>query len=274
MSKENTELKSKIIDWLQKQGYPLEMSVARKFRTLGFNTIQSDYYKDIDTEVSREIDVTAYIQNEIDGVLIRTEFFVECKSAIDKPWIILTSSDIQLADRARIVQRAASKLGQAFLESVSEREDILKLPIFLIPNRAGYGLIQAFSDHVDIPYGAIMGAIKAAVAEVKEMDKFPAISRRICLVSFPVVIIDGLLYECYLNKDGEVIIKEAEIGTLLWRNPIVGMPHSIVNIVPMGYLDTFLKGAVKTARMLTEDCSRELNSARSEFGKEKAKGMY
>ncbi|MGD0995952.1 MAG: hypothetical protein ABR909_10580 [Candidatus Bathyarchaeia archaeon] len=270
MSKENTELKGKIIDWLQKQGYPFEMSVARKFRTLGFNTMQSDYYKDIDTEVSREIDVTAYIQNEIDGVLIRTEFFIECKSARDKPWIILTSSDIHLADPARIVQRAASKLGQAFLKSVSRREDILKLPGFLIPNRAGYGLIQAFGDHVDVPYGAIMGAIKAAVAEVKAIDKSPTFSRRICLVSFPVVILDGSLYECYLNKDGEVIVEEAEIGTLLWRNPVVGMPHSIVNIVPMGYIDTFLKGAIKTSRMLTENCSRELNSAISEFRKEKA----
>ncbi|WP_312356464.1 hypothetical protein [Empedobacter sp.] len=50
----------KIKEWINKNGYPLEMYTSRIFKNNGFNVAQSLYYKDISTEKYREIDILAH----------------------------------------------------------------------------------------------------------------------------------------------------------------------------------------------------------------------
>jgi hypothetical protein len=53
------ELKTKVEEWISKEGYPLEMQVAQIFQEAGYSVTQSDYYEDFETGKHREIDVTA-----------------------------------------------------------------------------------------------------------------------------------------------------------------------------------------------------------------------
>ncbi|MGA3117871.1 MAG: hypothetical protein ABSF90_25990 [Syntrophobacteraceae bacterium] len=53
------DLKNKIREWPDKQGYPLEMTVARAFQEAGFYVSSSEYYLDADEKKPREIDVIA-----------------------------------------------------------------------------------------------------------------------------------------------------------------------------------------------------------------------
>jgi len=50
-------MKEKILKWLNKQGYPLEMEVASKFLDNDFGVEQSKLYNDPETGTLREIDI-------------------------------------------------------------------------------------------------------------------------------------------------------------------------------------------------------------------------
>ena len=47
-------MEDKILDWLNTQGYPLEMRVARAFQRQNFHVRQPVYYDDPDEKNSRE----------------------------------------------------------------------------------------------------------------------------------------------------------------------------------------------------------------------------
>ena len=70
-------MEDKIRKWLETQGYPLEMRVAREFKSHGFRVLQSEYYTDPESGASRETDVIAHVQEELDGVLTRVAFVIE-----------------------------------------------------------------------------------------------------------------------------------------------------------------------------------------------------
>lgn len=114
------ELNKKITDWVYAQGYPLEMRVARAFRTKKFRTTQSEYYIDPENGDSREIDVVASKQYTIDESLVKISVCVECKSTKKHPWVVFTSRDTQLAKPASVVQRPASDLGYSLLYSICQ----------------------------------------------------------------------------------------------------------------------------------------------------------
>jgi len=234
------------------------MLTARAFRKLHFHAIQADYYDDPETGKPREIDVSASMQTETNDTLFVVRFCIECKLARDKPWVIFTSSDIKLADPARIVQRAASSLGHALLENIHKLEDIRNLPVFLIPERPGYGLTQSFTNGQDTPYAAIMSAAKAAIAEANDADRFSKLVAPVCAIVFPVVVIDGLLLECYLDERNQMMVEEVQRGILVWRSQIVGMPHTIVHVITLQALDDFVHEAEKTSLALLLTCDKEL----------------
>lgn len=81
---------AKVLAWLRKGGVPLEYEVARLFRGAGFRAEQGRNYVDAIEGKTREIDVVATL-------LITTApnthllAVIECKSATNKPWVILTT---------------------------------------------------------------------------------------------------------------------------------------------------------------------------------------
>lgn len=245
----NQTPESSISKWLETQGYPLEMLVAREFRKGGFRTIQSEYYTDPETDTKREIDIYASAQESSDAVLFRVSLCIECKQSREKPWVLFTSEDIRLASRARVVQRASTRLGENLLQKLMADEQIQRLKLFSLASRPAYGITQAFTSGQDIPYAACMGAAKCAAAKVNQANQYP---EPVCEVSFPVVIVDGKLFESYLSEDGEVIINEVESGTLVWRNPVVAMPHTIVRISTLSNLKSLVSEAASAAGKLFE----------------------
>jgi hypothetical protein len=237
----------KVAEWLRTEGYPLEMQVAAAFRKSGFQTIQSEFYDDPDTGKPREVDVHASMQREIAATLVRVSFSVECKVSRDKPWVLFSTGDALLAEPATVAQRAATPLGQRFLYGLAWQKAMQRLPLFALPARPSYGLAQAFGG-ADRAYEAVMSAAKAAAVSVRE----GANSHGLCEIVFPVVVLDGRLFEAFLAEDGSARTLETASGTLIWRQQIVGMPHTIVAIVTLADLDSFLRQAVETADALLE----------------------
>lgn len=89
LSKPEKHLENKISDWLKKHGYPLEMTVAHALQNAGYYVIPSASYKDPDTDIVREIDLTAQRHCGIDKpVFFQVACTIECKLSPDKPWIL------------------------------------------------------------------------------------------------------------------------------------------------------------------------------------------
>jgi hypothetical protein len=255
---DSSDLLSRLSGWLEEQGYPLEMVVARTFREADFRTLQSSYYTDPESDVQREIDVIAYRQNQIGKILVRVSFAIECKLSRDKPWVLFTSEDVRLAGPARVVQRASSGLGHKFLSSIARDEDIQTLNMLSLPRRPGYGVTQAFTSGQDTPYTACMGVAKCAVAEVLAADKASRTQGPLLKIVFPVVVMDGKLFECYLTEDGAITVLEIERGILVWRNPIVRVPHTIIDIVTVTGLPSLVRDANEAAVRLLA-CKEAVN---------------
>ncbi len=246
----STNLNDKLMNWLNEQGYPLEMATAQLFRQHGFRAFQSDFYTDPESNTQREIDVLAYRQKEVEDAQLRVSFSVECKNAKDKPWVMFSSEALKLAPPARVFQRAGSKLAIYFLRLLSRHETIQKAPLFSLPRRPGYGVTQAFSNGQDVPFTACVGAAKSAIAKATAVDSFIKFQGAISEIVFPVVLIEGKLFECYLSEDNAPILNEIQEGVLVWRNPVVQMPHTIIHILTLDSLPNFLSQANETIDLL------------------------
>jgi hypothetical protein len=235
-----SELENKVRAWLDEQGYPLEMRVACAFRRAGFRVRQSDYYRDPTTNAQREIDVVAHIDREIEGRLVRVQFMIECKLSRSKPWLMFCSSDLRLAPPARVAQRTATRRAAVFLEGFAQRKNIQDLDLFRVTEPAAYGATQAFTTGNDVVYMALTSVGAAVTAEAQEAGELEY------AFFFPVVVVEGKLFSCVLQDDASISVTETSRGTLLWRNPIAGKPHTIVNILSDSYLQDFATNSAKS----------------------------
>jgi len=249
MSEKN--LKTKVFEWLESQGYPLEMLVASKLRENHFRVFQSEYYNDSEhADVSREIDILAYKQVEIKGILFRLTLVIECKLSFKKPWILFSSQETRVAKPAQVAQRVASTLGSIFLKSLAQDEEIQCLPLFSLPDRCGYGVTQAFTSGKDIPFEAITTVSKCALSKASEANAAFKDQGPLAEIIFPVVIVDGKFFDCYLNTKNEAEISEINCGHLVWRNPIVREPHTLLRISTIADLENLIANANETIESL------------------------
>lgn len=230
-------INDRITDWLNSQGYPLEMSVAEVLQNLNFNVRQSEYYIDEESAQHREIDIVASLQKEVGDKLIRISLILECKVSKDKPWIIFTSKNTRIATPGRVAQRAGSKFGNIILRNLAHKKEIQDLNLFSLPERPGYGLTQAFTSGNDVAYNSCISVSKATRAIVIQADQIR--NERYVNISFPILVIDGRLFETYLNDSNEMSVNEVSQGILLWRNPVIGMPHTVINVITKDVLEDY-----------------------------------
>lgn len=252
-------LPNKVLAWLETQGYPLEMRVSRAFQQGGFHVVQSDYYRDRETEELREVDVVAGVQKRIGKILLRVTCVIECKSSSSKPWILF-ASDRKLSAPARVTQRAGNYLAQAFLDEICKHAEVQSLPILQVPARPAYGMTQAFTSGADVCYAATMSVANAALGYVYRDE--PITQKRsapdLLEVVFPIIVTEAPLFSAYLEEESSISLTEENSGLLLWRKELVGMPHTIVHVVTAQHLKDFVDSASASAQRLIELCEGEL----------------
>lgn len=127
-------------------------------------------------------------------------------------------------------------------------------------DRAAYGLTQAFTSAADITYAAVTSVAKATLAQTVEADEASEMQFPVCEIVLPVIVIDGRLFQSYVASDGSAVIAEVVAGTLLWRNPLVKQPHSIIQIVTMSGLDSYITQARSFSDVLFTTSESELST--------------
>lgn len=223
-------LKDQVQNWLQENGYPLEMEVSQAVKNAGFSVVQSEYFEDPETGTLRETDIVAYTQHQEDAGRAIFALVAECKSGKDKPWVLFTASEYYPAYPAglSVSRRASSEEGMSIMRVLSSRPEIQDSLLFEVPERPGYGLTVALrQSNNDIAYGALMSVSKASLGVVERLTK----KGESTLVPFawPILIIDAPLFEVYLDEQGKIVTSEIDKGLLIWRNPIIAN-HTIIPI--------------------------------------------
>ena len=224
------------------------MRVAKAFAEERFEVIQSRYFEDPEEGKLREIDLTAARLEVEDGFMASVVFAVECKSSPDKPWVLLSSAD---RERPSLLQsfQGSALVSQSVTRDyghVMYRSDP-SIPVIHPGPRYGYGVTQAFTSGVDVPYKAVRSAVKSAVARVHETGESDEYTFVV-----PVVVFEGRLFECRLDKEGRTLVDEIESGTLWWRSSVAGFDRPKVRIVTETALPAFIEQASAFARNLIE----------------------
>jgi hypothetical protein len=253
MSQGKDDLPEKLNDWLRREGYPFEMRVAQSFRKAGFHITQSDYYTDPETNTPREIDVVATAQRSTkDNLIFRIMFLIECKSSTDKPWLLFCGPEKNMAAPGRVAQRLASKIGMLVFHELANDKSVQQLALFSLRAPVGYGLTQTFKKDKDLAYAATCGIGNAAKAAAIRWNSHPHRDRIVELI-FPVIAIDGRLFQSNLDETGEISVTEITWATLVWRNAMPPLSTTIIDVQTRTSIDSFAAQSFEAAHTLLTD---------------------
>jgi len=235
-------LRKKIINWLEKTGFPLEMDAAVPFRKHGFEVRQSSVVLDTQENKPRELDILA-IDPDIHGILSLT-CVLECKSS-KQPWIVFTSDDaLENYNRQFAFSIMSKNARSAIVDLVSARSDLWD-KYFKRSNRSGYAMRQALNDK-DTAYTASMAVLKACNVIVgKDYDGvLPALN-----FAFPIIVVDTPIFECSKNEEGKLVVTELKKSEFLFSSYV---PNSVGCCIKIVHIDE-LEEVAKYFRTLCND---------------------
>ena len=252
------DLNKKVLEWVVGQGYPLEMKVATSFRNRGFEVIQSHYYPDPENNDLREIDIVA-ITPEYTG-LIDVSFVIECKSSKKKPWVLFTSEHTLEGLNILFSYCINSDSAREILIE-KEMETGVKLPWMKKSGRVAYGLTQAFTTGSDVTFKASTGVLKAAISRKRilgEKGYSPFV------FVFPVIVVDGKIFECFIDKHGELSIQQFHHGFYHFPFDVAGEFGTCIQILTVNGIDKFTEQAKNVSdtllSLLKKDVEKKLKT--------------
>jgi hypothetical protein len=233
-------LSAKVKNWVEQQGYSLEMRVAKKFQENGFAVSQFEHFIDQESHSVRPVDVVATLSQDFGSSRVVIKLFIECKySSKDKPWVIIATSEKfdKYAFFSRILKgqhpsnwaNIDNIQGKLTAKLIQSSEKAGSLDSFTIKN-PGYVVAESFKSQGDHAYEAIMQISKCVEAHDSEEEDtykktiqlWDQVDDQIQLsqmglfisIAFPVVVINGQLFESYLAENNTVQVSEIESGAV------------------------------------------------------------
>jgi hypothetical protein len=252
-SKEET-LHDKVLSWLETQGYDTEMKAAMALRSAGLDVLQSPYYQDPETKISREIDIVSRLTDQIG--LITLYSVIECKKS-QKPWIAFTSSSG--LNRITSFSVTAKKTRHILSNRVT---DMLKVDWFRKHNRIAHAITEAFTTKEDSTFKAGISATKASIALSQE-EAFGKVGLNFF---FPTVILDGKLFECYLDEKGNSILSEIDSVFLHFQIKFGEHHGASVHVVTLNYFNKYCEELKNTFDQLKQILKKERTDIAAKLG--------
>jgi hypothetical protein len=141
------------------------------------------------------------------------------------------------------------------IKDAALRSRLLDLPLF--QRYVGHGITQGFTPGQDTPYKAVMSAFKASLDRIKqfsEVETEPGVlaEQRLMCIVFPVVVIDGRLFEYSVGEAGKWHIVEVESSALYWKGMGRSYSSTLVHVVTRPGLAEFIQQANEATGVLIE----------------------
>lgn len=268
----NQDLPTQVKKWVEEQGYSLEMRVAKKFQENGFTVSQFEHFVDQESGSVRPVDVVVSLAKDIGNSLVVIKLYIECKYSVkDKPWVIVVTSDKfdKHSFFSRILKdqhpsswsNIETLQGRVTAKIIQALDSNSGLDLFSIKN-PGYVIAESLTNQKDHAYEAIIQISKSVEAHDMETEEIYKQTTQtlddaeitdgalnfglFVSIAFPVVLINGQLFESYLGKNNEVEVSEIQNGMVFvpYRrhetNPHSQVILSPVTVVTEKYLDDYV----------------------------------
>ena len=209
-------MENKIREWLEKSGYPLELSAVEILNKYNYKSSPSSLYQDYETNKIREIDIIAHKRIESKEIEVEFKFIIECKKS-NKPFILLTSNS-EVAPISEImfnvdVEHPTTHSVITAFKNLKFSDSIKKFsPAYAIGNK----IIQGFVDSDEMVYSAVNSIAKSfkyfleSEKNIYEMD----IEANCYSLSIPVLLIDAPFYKIFFDDTNSLQIQELEKAIL------------------------------------------------------------
>lgn len=205
-------MEKKILEWLNKTGYPLEMWAESVLTDNMFRTTSSFLYQDQETEIFRELDLQSRLTlaSKDESIILDINLLIECKKS-DKPFILLSN---------KIERNNSISIGNYY--GIDDPSAIIAInnpdASFQLSgiNGTGFKLIQGFVNGDEIPHRAINSLIKSfndyLNKEKEYLDYF--IDENINSITFPILLLDSPFYMLKIGKKKEINLKRITTGII------------------------------------------------------------
>jgi len=227
-----SDLRAKVEEWLNSQGYPLEYrtywALYRHF--LGKTTLGA--YVRPEAGDAREVDVSAYETHIIHGTTkgLHLRLLCECKYSKDKPWVLLygnMESSSYFADWAHTPRSKAIETPPNL--SQEQITHLTKAYHFSEGLWDAHSIVQAFGERGgrDPAYDSLR---KITHAAWDYLEGFGDTMKGWVEMAFPCLVVDGpLLAAGFDPKAGRIWAKEIKYGRLCWQGCRNGTKVDIVH---------------------------------------------
>lgn len=264
-------METEISNWLKKSGYPLELYVASELQKRGYLCGKSEIFVDIETDKTREIDVTGYHYGEFESNNYSSSrrIIIECKKS-DKPIINLCAGNIK---KSRFYYQAI--FGDP---EDAARPDVLAysrfeknpndIGAFIEEVPVGYSLLPAFGKSDQDIYSGLMGLIKASTYYRRLFLEFRNSSlndmslhlqdRNSFEFHTAVLVVDSPLFDVSLDDTGELEVVRSDWSVLKMQLPWDFNPHDsnegyCIHIVTKPAFPLFLESIEKLHKYLYQE---------------------
>jgi hypothetical protein len=278
MSGEPKPLEPRLLEWLQKSGYPLELFAHDLLLKQGYVCEKSALYTDIESHAEREIDVVAeksFSQNRRCSLGIH--LLVECKKS-ENPVVVLASDSSKKPARSAMCEARVwpSELDNDYvLASIAQERNVFSsdeaLP-FSTHIVAGYSVVQAFKNTDELFHKTLYGLAKAEdyfERRHNQLLKKSSFQNGFDLYAlFPICLLalDAPFFEAFLD-DGQLAVREVGWSSVTLNLPWVQRPQSDkrcnIQIVQKTHLSLFLEELDRFAAWLAD--SSALPDCRARF---------
>jgi hypothetical protein len=203
----------KVLEWLQKEGFPLEVRVGKALRSRDWLTYHSFSYEDPTEGKLRECDVFAHrFKRARGGAVAAIDLVIECKRSADKPWVVFADP---VKEHAWFLPQTLapgriSKLALTWLVNTPEALEYLR------PQKwVGYTVVKGYTTPKDgdpgSAYSALRGVFSAAEALAlrveREFDEEPDSPSSVS-ITLPVVVAGAPLYLYTLDENNDEHVRD------------------------------------------------------------------
>lgn len=201
--------KNKLIKEIEKTGYPTELKVGNILTKYLWGVRYNRYYIDRDKQEGREIDITAFTNvGKSDKCTVGLHLVCEVKKSVNKPWVVFSTQKEYIEGITFLKMKYSNKdVDKLLSETTNSIENI---------SRIGRSYCQGFKSNyynANI-FEALTSTVKASEDLIKRNKNSSSLSillyKDSLSINFvdPIIVLDGLLYEAYLNQKNELEIKE------------------------------------------------------------------
>lgn len=244
-------METKLLDWLGKTGYPLELWTEVQFSKKGFLAFASHPYEDHESHDHRELDVVAskYWSSASPYIEFEITLLIECKKS-DKPFVILRST------RKRTGRDSAVSAGDYYFMSdpmvhllISNSKTDIPLPG---KSSRGFKLVQGFTTSDEVPHKAAFTLFKAYKDWRDSEKKYlkDNIRENHNSIAIPLLVLDAPLFELSTEANGALNLRRIESGIVDQMAMWPDIPHEAfaIPIVHKDSLNEFIQSTIRFGR--------------------------